>query len=141
MSMEKLGKQNIDPWCARTIRKVWDCRQCLHYDECMAAGHSIVPSAIEHNGAAKEAMEKIKWEKKKIEDLKGKYEILPDDYNEDDLVDDDNYYDDDDDQDEDDGVYLDGDEGRDFVYDNENYGRISDDDDDDPGDIDWDDEM
>lgn len=40
-------KDFIDLWCARNVRKVQSCEECLHYQECLAAGHSLAPRAEE----------------------------------------------------------------------------------------------
>ena len=44
----------IDPWCARNVRKVNNCRNCLHYFECEEAGCSVAPRAIERLESKKE---------------------------------------------------------------------------------------
>ena len=50
---QPLNKKDYDPffidkWCARTIRKVRWCAECLHYYECKQKGASVAPSAIAH---------------------------------------------------------------------------------------------
>lgn len=40
-------KNFIDLWCARNVRKVQSCEECLHYQECLEAGHSLAPRAEE----------------------------------------------------------------------------------------------
>lgn len=77
--METIEKPYIDKWCARTIRKVSACKDCLHYDECKLAGHSIVGSAIEHNKQLSEVKDRFELKKKRIEDIQGKYRIIEDD--------------------------------------------------------------
>lgn len=37
----------VDKWCAKHIRKVSFCEECLHHAECLEKGHSVAPSAIE----------------------------------------------------------------------------------------------
>lgn len=77
--METIEKPYLDRWCARTIRKVSACKDCLHYDECKSAGHSIVGSAIEHNKQLSEVKDRFELKKKRVEDIQGKYHILDDD--------------------------------------------------------------
>lgn len=77
--METIEKPYLDKWCARTIRKVSACKDCLHYDECKLAGHSIVGSAIEHNKQLSEVKDRFELKKKRIEDIQGKYRIIEDD--------------------------------------------------------------
>ena len=43
----------IDRWCARHVRKVSFCAECLHYQECLVAEEPGSPSAIEHRKAKK----------------------------------------------------------------------------------------
>ena len=35
----------IDRWCAKNVRKVSYCEECLHYKECKAKGESVSPRA------------------------------------------------------------------------------------------------
>ena len=46
----KMTSLYVDKWCAKNVRKVIDCTQCLHYEECRKAGHSISPRALKHQG-------------------------------------------------------------------------------------------
>ena len=39
----------IDKWCAKHVRKVSFCSECLHYRKCLEKTESIAPAAIEHN--------------------------------------------------------------------------------------------
>ena len=47
MTSEKFANEFIDRWCAKNIRKVKCCAECLHYQECLEKGASVCPSAIE----------------------------------------------------------------------------------------------
>ncbi len=38
----------IDKWCAKNVRKVSFCSECIHYEECKKKGGSVSPRAIEH---------------------------------------------------------------------------------------------
>lgn len=97
--METIEKPYLDKWCARTIRKVSACKDCLHYDECKSAGHSIVGSAIEHNKQLSEVKDRFELKKKRIEDIQGKYRIIEDDDDADDINDTENQINWDDDSD------------------------------------------
>ena len=45
---DEKGRVYIDRWCARNVRKVNECKDCLHFEACKKAGHSLSPTAIEH---------------------------------------------------------------------------------------------
>lgn len=47
----------IDKWCAKNVRKVSFCSECMHYQECLEAGHSLSPRAMEHNLANKKMID------------------------------------------------------------------------------------
>lgn len=40
----------VDRWCAKNVRKVSFCQECLHYAECLKAGKSLSPAAQRHKG-------------------------------------------------------------------------------------------
>lgn len=56
----------IDKWCAKHIRKVSFCEECLWYDKCKAQGFSVSPAAQEH---ANISLPKDPWDKEEDKDV------------------------------------------------------------------------
>lgn len=46
----------VDRWCAKNVRKVSFCQECLHYGECLKAGKSLSPAAQNRKGKTREEL-------------------------------------------------------------------------------------